>query len=83
MGAEEGGDVVFYHKGMHRHVPAGAVLGEAVKAVLVLDGVQLSQNEVLAHCRAHLEDYMVPKYVEFRTELPKTGSGKLQRNALA
>jgi len=58
------------------------VLGEAIKAVLVLDGVKLTQAEVQAHCRAHLEDYMVPKHVEFRTELPKTGSGKIKRNAL-
>ncbi len=59
------------------------ILGEAVKAVLVVvDGVKLTQAEVQAHCRAHLEDYMVPKHVEFRTELPKTGSGKLKRNAL-
>ena len=58
------------------------VLGEAVKAVLVVDGVKLTQAEVQAHCRAHLEDYMVPKHVEFRTELPKTGSGKIKRNAL-
>src|SRR6266581_5255374 len=57
------------------------VLGEAVKAVLVVDGVKLTQAEVQAHCRAHLEDYMVPKHVEFRTELPKTGSGKIKRNA--
>ncbi len=58
------------------------VLGQAVKAVLVVDGVKLTQAEVQAHCRAHLEDYMVPKHVEFRTELPKTGSGKLKRSAL-
>ena len=58
------------------------ILGEAVKAVLVVHGVNLTQAEVLAHCRAHLEDYMVPKHVEFRAELPKTGSGKIKRNAL-
>jgi acyl-coenzyme A synthetase/AMP-(fatty) acid ligase len=58
------------------------ILGEAIKAVLVVHGVNLTQAEVLAHCRAHLEDYMVPKHVEFRAELPKTGSGKIKRNAL-
>ena len=59
------------------------VLGEAVKAVLVvLHGVRLTQAEVQAHCRTYLEDYMVPKFVEFRTELPKTGSGKLKRSDL-
>ncbi len=59
------------------------VLGQAVKAVLVVAaGVRLTQTEVLAHCRANLEDHMVPKHVEFRSELPKTGSGKLQRSSL-
>ena len=36
----------------------------------------------LKACRAQLEDHMVPKHVEFRSELPKTDSGKLRRSAL-
>ncbi|MEJ2558385.1 MAG: hypothetical protein P8186_19645, partial [Anaerolineae bacterium] len=36
----------------------------------------------LAHCRAHLEDFMVPKYVEFRDKLPKTSSGKIKKTGL-
>jgi long-chain acyl-CoA synthetase len=58
------------------------VLGEAIKAYLVLDGVQLTEAQVLAHCRAHLEDFMVPQSVEFRPELPKTTSGKIKKTAL-
>ncbi len=59
------------------------VLGQAVKAVLVVAAaVRLTQTEVLAHCRANLEDHMVPRHVEFRSELPKTASGKLQRSSL-
>jgi acyl-CoA synthetase (AMP-forming)/AMP-acid ligase II len=58
------------------------VLGQAVKAVLVVDGVELSEAQVLAYCRAHLEDFMVPKYVEFRDELPKTTSGKIKKTDL-
>jgi long-chain acyl-CoA synthetase len=30
----------------------------------------------------HLEDFMVPKYVEFRDDLPKTGSGKIKKTGL-
>jgi long-chain acyl-CoA synthetase len=56
--------------------------GEAVKAVIVRRDVPLTERMVLAHCRAHLEDYMVPKHVEFRTDLPKTSSGKISRRAL-
>ena len=40
-------------------------------------GQSLTEAQVLAHCRAHLEDFMVPKYVEFRDELPMTSSGKV------
>jgi acyl-CoA synthetase (AMP-forming)/AMP-acid ligase II len=58
------------------------ILGEAPKAFLVLDGVQLSEGQVLAYCRAHMEDFMVPKYVEFRDSLPKTSSGKIKKTDL-
>jgi long-chain acyl-CoA synthetase len=59
------------------------ILGQAVKALVVLDGAALSKAEVLAHCHAHLEDFMLPKYVEFRAELPKTTSGKIKKTGLA
>jgi acyl-CoA synthetase (AMP-forming)/AMP-acid ligase II len=56
--------------------------GEVVKAFIVSNGVPLTESEVIAHCRAHLEDFMVPKYVEFRTELPMTSSGKISKLGL-
>lgn len=59
------------------------ILGEAVKAFVVVDGSRLTQAEVLAHCRANLEDFMVPKLVEFRDELPKTTSGKIKKTDLS
>jgi amino acid adenylation domain-containing protein len=58
------------------------VLGRAPKAFIVLDGVELSETDVMRHCRAHLEDHMLPKYVEFRDELPKTTSGKIKKTNL-
>jgi acyl-coenzyme A synthetase/AMP-(fatty) acid ligase len=59
-----------------------AVLGEAVKAVLVVEDESVSERDVLAHCRSNLEDFMVPKFVEFRSELPKTTSGKIDKKPL-
>jgi long-chain acyl-CoA synthetase len=47
-----------------------------------LDGVELTEADVLRHCRAHLEDFMVPHRVEFRDELPKTSSGKVTKQGL-
>ena len=58
------------------------VLGQAIKAVVAVNGRPITQAEVFAHCREHLDDYMVPKYVEFRGELPKTASGKIDRREL-
>jgi len=58
------------------------ILGQAIKAFVVLDNVQLTEKEVLRHCRANLEDYSVPQYVEFCAELPKTDSGKIRKTGL-
>ncbi len=59
-----------------------AILGQAIKAFVVTDGRDLTEAEVLAHCRANLEDYMLPRFVEFRSELPKTSSGKIKKTDL-
>lgn len=59
------------------------VLGDAIKAFLVMkDGIAMTDKEVLKFCAGHLEDFMVPKYVEFRTELPKTDTGKIKKTGL-
>jgi long-chain acyl-CoA synthetase len=55
---------------------------EAVKVFVVPRDPSLSQAEVLAHCQKSLTGYKIPKYVEFRTELPKTNVGKILRRAL-
>ena len=59
-----------------------AVLGQAIKAFIVPADGQLTSTQVLAHCHAHLKNYMMPKYVEFRRELPKTSSGKITKIGL-
>ena len=59
------------------------VLGEAIKALVVNQGRELTEREVLQHCRAHLEDFMVPQFVEFRDALPKTSSGKIKKTGLS
>jgi len=60
------------------------ILGAAIKAVLALEpGLTLSPEEVRRHCARHLEDFMIPRYVEFRATLPKTDSGKISRRLVA
>jgi acyl-CoA synthetase (AMP-forming)/AMP-acid ligase II len=58
------------------------VQGQAIKAFVVGEGDELSEAQVLAHCRAHLEDLMIPKYVVICSELPKTSSGKIKKTDL-
>lgn len=59
------------------------ILGEAIKAfVVVAEGSGLTESDVLRYCRANLEDVLVPKYVEFCRELPKTSSGKIKKTDL-
>lgn len=54
--------------------------GEAVKAFVVGDG--LSAESVIAFCREHLTNYKTPRFVEFRSELPKNPIGKVLRQEL-
>jgi long-chain acyl-CoA synthetase len=56
--------------------------GEAIKVYIVKKDESLTKDEVIAHCRAQMTSYKVPKYVEFRTELPKTNVGKILRKDL-
>ncbi len=59
------------------------ILGHAIKAVVALSaGAELSEQDVIRHCAKSLEDFMVPKFVEFRDELPKTESGKISRRLI-
>jgi acyl-CoA synthetase (AMP-forming)/AMP-acid ligase II len=57
-------------------------LGQAIKAVLVVNDPKLNAAQVLAHCRANLEPWMVPECVEFRDSLPKSPSGKVRKEQL-
>lgn len=60
-----------------------AVLGQAIKAVVVqAPGHSLVAREIIAHCARRLENFMVPKHVEFRAELPKTATGKIRHGPL-
>jgi fatty-acyl-CoA synthase len=56
--------------------------GEVPIAVVVARG-PLGAEALLAHAAAHLARYKVPKRVIFADALPKTGAGKLDKQALA
>lgn len=60
------------------------ILGEAVKAVVrPQEGANLTAEEVIRWCSLKLENFMVPKFVDFQGELPKTSTGKISKRELA
>jgi amino acid adenylation domain-containing protein len=59
------------------------LLGEAIHAYVVLgEGVELGERDIVAACRERLESFMVPTKVFFRDELPKTATGKIRKKGL-
>jgi long-chain acyl-CoA synthetase len=60
---------------------ADHVLGHAVKAIVVA-GRPLSKAEIVKHCRQKLEEFMVPKIVEFASSLPHSDNGKVAKALL-
>lgn len=57
--------------------------GESVKAFIVLtEGSDLMDGDLNDFCRKLLTAYKVPRYYEYRSELPKTNVGKVLRRAL-
>ncbi len=57
--------------------------GETVKALVVLtSGAEASERELIDHCRELIAHYKCPTSVEFREELARTATGKLQKYKL-
>lgn len=56
--------------------------GEAVKIFVVKRDQSLTEQDLMAFCKERLTGYKLPKYIEFRTELPKTNVGKILRRML-
>ena len=56
--------------------------GEAVKLFVVRKDPNLTAEDLLEFCKEQLTAYKKPKYIEFRTELPKTNVGKILRREL-
>ena len=57
--------------------------GEAVKAFVILkEGKEMTEREVIDYCDSKLAKYKLPTQVEFRQELPKSNVGKILRKDL-
>ncbi|NVM27453.1 MAG: long-chain fatty acid--CoA ligase [Candidatus Helarchaeota archaeon] len=57
-----------------------AIYGEVPKAFVVMkEGQTSTTDEIIAYCKKNLADFKVPKYVEFRADLPKNPTGKIMK----
>jgi acyl-CoA synthetase (AMP-forming)/AMP-acid ligase II len=54
--------------------------GETVKALVVLKAdTDCDEDELIAHCKEKMAGFKCPTSIEFRTELTRTATGKLQK----
>jgi len=77
--------VVMMHPGVRECAVIGVPdphSGEVPKRFVVKKDPALTEADLRKHCEANLTGYKRPKYVEFRTDLPKTNVGKILRRAL-
>jgi acyl-CoA synthetase (AMP-forming)/AMP-acid ligase II len=76
-------DVVFSHHAVAEVAVIGVPddkWGEMVTAlVVVAEGEQVTEEEIIAHCRGKIAGYKIPKRIEFRDELARTATGKIQK----
>jgi crotonobetaine/carnitine-CoA ligase len=65
-------------------IAAPSELGEdEVQAVVVLrEGATATAEELWAFCDEHMPRFWVPRFIEFRREMPKTPSQKIQKYLL-
>ena len=73
----------------HPHIKEVAVIGvpdekwgELVTALVVTDGTEVDPEEIRTFTREHLAGFKIPRRIEFRDELPRTATGKLQKAKL-
>ena len=59
------------------------VWGEAVRAFVVMqEGAELTEADVVQHCKRNLASYKKPKYVSFVDDIPRNPSGKIVKTKL-
>ena len=79
-------EVLYEHEAIQECVVAGIpdpYRGETVKAYIVLkEGMTVTAEELNKYCRQNLAAYKVPRFYEFRDQLPKTAVGKILRRQL-
>ena len=80
-------EVLYQHPAVAAAATIGvpdSLYGEEVAAFIVLkDGAQASEEELIAHCKSELADYKCPKSICIVEDIPKGPTGKLLKRELA
>ena len=63
-------------------VPSELGEDDVMVVVVLKDGQTLTPEELIAHCEKRMAKFMVPRYIEFRAELPKTETHRVQKGLL-
>jgi len=83
-------EVLYKHPGVHMAAAFGVPDPKATGSERVMAVIQLrddykgkvTKEEIQEFCRNHLAPYAVPKFIEFRDEMPLTVTEKLFKKAL-
>lgn len=63
-------------------IPDSLIGSKVLALISLVDGESVEENALRTHCSAHLPRYMIPEIFEFRSEMPMTSSGKIDRKTL-
>ena len=49
---------------------------------MLKEGHSVSESEVIQHCEKNMAYFMIPRFIQFRRELPMTQNGKVEKYKL-
>ena len=52
---------------------------EVAASIILRDGAHLSELELVEHCSRNMAYYMVPRFIQFAPDLPRTLSHRVQK----
>jgi crotonobetaine/carnitine-CoA ligase len=63
-------------------IPSELSEDEVMAAVVLRAGSSVSHSDIAAYCSAQMPYFAVPRYIDVRSELPKTPTAKVQKDLL-